>query len=75
MACVRALSGGGFNLAQRAFRVDATYSRFYVSRPQALRDPADEGEMRDAIAKLYGEAKEKFPKVEAVLRSVFLPKQ
>ena len=53
MACVKALSESGFKLTKKAFKEDATYSRFYrSSRP--VRDSGDEEEMRDAIEKLFG---------------------
>jgi hypothetical protein len=74
MACVKALSESGFKLTKRAFKEGATYSRFYrSSRP--VRASGDEKEMRDAMERLVGKAKEEFPKVEAVLKGVFLGKQ
>jgi hypothetical protein len=74
MSCVKALSESGFKLNKRAFKEGATYSRFYSwSRPVRASD--DEEEMRDAIERLFGKAKEEFPKVEAVLKGVFLTNQ
>ena len=51
-----------------------SYSRFYRTSHD-VRDSGDEEEMRDAIEKVVGKAKEQFSKVEAVLKSVFLKKQ
>ena len=74
MACVKVLRENGFKLTEKAFREDATYSRFCRdSRP--VRDSGDEKEVRNAIETLVGKAKEQFPKVEAVLNGVFLTKQ
>lgn len=74
MACVEKLRDSGFKLSKKAFHVDATYSRFFRSS-RSLRDSADEEEMRDTINGLFGKAKEEFPKVETVLKSVFLTKR
>jgi len=73
MACVKALRESGFKLREMAFRESATYSRFYRSS-RTVRASGDEEEMRDAIERLVGKAKEEFPKVEAVLKGVFLTK-
>lgn len=74
MSCVRALRESGYKLTKKAFDVDATYSRFYRSS-RSLRDSADEEGMRDALQSLIGKAREEFPKVEAVFRSVFVVKE
>jgi hypothetical protein len=71
MACVKGLSEGGFKLTKMAFNEDATYSRFY-SAARPVRDSGDDEKVRDAIEALVGKAKEVFPKVEAVLKNVFL---
>ncbi len=74
LACVKALSENGFKLTKMAFKENAVYSRFYRTSHD-VRDSGDEEEMRDAIEKVVGKAKEQFSKVEAVLKSVFLKKQ
>lgn len=74
MACVKALRESGYKLAEKAFRESATYSRFYRSS-RTVRASGDEEEMRDAMERLVGKAKEEFPKVKAVLKGVFLTKQ
>ncbi len=74
LACVQALSDNGFKLTKRAFREEAIYSRFYRTS-RRLRDSGDEEEVRDAIDRVVKRAKEQFPKVEAVLKSVFPTKE
>jgi hypothetical protein len=74
LACVKALSDGGFKLTKMAFKENAIYSRFYRASHE-VRDSGDEEEMRDAIEKVVGKAKEQFPKVEAVLKGVFQAKE
>ena len=70
MACVKALSEAGFRLTKMAFKESATYSRFYRASHE-VRDSGDEEELRDAIEKVVGKAKEQFSKVEAVPKNVF----
>jgi hypothetical protein len=74
MACVKALSEAGFKLTKMAFKENASFSRFYRASHD-VRDSGDEEEMRDALEKVVGKAKEQFAKVEAVLRKVFPSKQ
>ena len=74
MSCVKALRDSGYKLTKKAFDLDAKYSRFYRSS-RSLRDSGDAEEMRDALESLIGKAREEFPKVEAVFRTVFAAKE
>ncbi len=74
LACVKALSGGGFKLTKMAFKENAVYSRFYRESHE-VRNSGDDEQMRDAIEKVVGKAREQFPKVEAVLQGVFSAKE
>ena len=74
MACVEALRDAGFKLTKQAFREDAKYSRFYTTT-HTVSDWTDENEIADAMRTLFAKAKEQFPKVEAVLRTVFSGKR
>lgn len=70
LECVKSLRDAGFNLNEKAFDENATYSRFY-RKTVKIKDETDYDEMRSAIEKLLGKAKEEFPKVEKVLKEVF----
>ena len=71
--CVKALREDGFKLRPQALKEDAVYSRFYGDRSE-LQDLSDEEEIRDAITRLLGKAREKFAKATPVLECVFSTK-
>ena len=73
LACVKGLRDAGFSPYSKAFRDDATFSRFY-RESRKLQDSANEEEMRAGIEELFGKAKEEFPKAEAVFQRVFAEK-
>jgi hypothetical protein len=70
MACVNALQDAGFKLTKMAFSNEARYSRFF-NFSAMVSDWTDREDLTEAIGKVFGKAREQFPKVEAVLKMVF----
>jgi len=70
LTCVNRLDKAGFTFGKNARNKDAVYSRFF-RHTEWLTDMDDQDAVREAIEKLIAKAKEKFPKVEAVLKEVF----
>jgi hypothetical protein len=73
MACVTALSEKGYKFGKHAFKEEAVFSRFFRLSHE-LGESEDEAAMRQAIEKLFGTAREHFPKVEEILKQVFAGK-
>jgi len=70
LKCAKKLQEAGFRLDERAFNMDATYSRFFGGT-QKVSDMTDYEAVRGAVEKLFKKAKGEFPKAEKVFREVF----